>query len=86
MKITHQSEKMINMFSKWISLRGVSRTTSISFLPSFRQTSADLDMSSSPRPILTAASVFILQGMMNMPSCTKEPDDGGAAKSELEYE
>lgn len=47
------------MLSRWISLNGVSRTTSISFLPSFRQTLADRVMRSSQNPVRIAESVFI---------------------------
>lgn len=70
-----------SMFSRCMSLNGVSLTANTSLRRSFKQTSADLEIRSSQKPIRTAASVFILQGTMIMPSCKKDPLDGGADMS-----
>lgn len=81
MTLDSKTARVAYMFSRWISLSGVSRTHSINLRSSFRHTSADLEMSSSQKPILMAASVFIEQGTMIMPSCRNEPLEGGAAMS-----
>lgn len=67
--VTEECERSsTHMFSRWISLRGVSRTHNINFRFSFKQTSAEREINSSQNPIRIAASVFIEHGTTIMPS------------------
>ncbi|CAG9989167.1 unnamed protein product [Clonostachys byssicola] len=66
------------MFSRWISLNGVSLTASINFRFSLIETSAARDMRSSQYPDRIAARVFMLQGSTAMPSWMKDPLAMGA--------
>ena len=69
------------IFFKWMMLKGVSLGSRISGRFSFRLTSAALWIRLSATPDAMAASVFIEQGAMTMPSFLNDPLAGGAKKS-----
>lgn len=68
-----------SMFSKWISLSGLSRASSTSLRRSFSATSAAREIRLSEYPVRIAANVFMLHGATSMPSVLKDPLEIGAA-------
>ncbi len=62
-----------SMFSRWISLKGVSRGSSTSLRRSLSMTSAARSSRLPDMPVRMLANVFMLHGATTMPSVRKEP-------------
>ena len=71
--MTAPIRESFSMFSRWMSLSGISRTARTSRRRSFRTTSAARWTRFSQWPCATAASVRTLHGTMTMPSVRNEP-------------
>lgn len=69
------------MFSRWISLNGVSRGTRTSGRRSLSVTSAARVIRLSAKPCRIAASVFMLHGTTTMPDTGYDPDETVAPNS-----
>ncbi len=77
--MTAPALESVNMFLRWIVLRGVSLGTTTSFLRSFNMTSAARAIKLSEYPVAIAARVFIEHGIIIIPSVRNEPLATGAA-------
>ena len=69
------------MFSRWMVVKGVSRTTRISLRRSFRVTSAARSISELERPAAILPRVPVVQGQMTMASGGLLPLATGAVHS-----
>lgn len=75
------AESARSMFSRWMRLKGVSRTTRIRGRRSFMVTSAARWMRLCPNPLAMADNEAIEQGQTIIPACFHDPEAGGAAMS-----